>query len=189
MSKTRLPSSRLPSDLSVGGAGVTYEKSGGATLVAVGSGVASMRRRRRVVPLAVPQRAMAPPVIHTKSGGAIAHAAAGGARQIEHLRTGGASVVLDAGGFHGRTLRGRLGGATAGLRARAEVGRDVRPRAGGAGLGGAGGAARVAVYAEHGGGVAAGRAGGVSTILRGDDSEDLWLLGFDAEEEELLALA
>lgn len=187
MSKTRLPSSRLPFDLSIGGAGVTYEKSGGATLVAVGSGVASMRRRRRVIPLR-PVRT-APPVIHTKSGGAIAHAAAGGARQIEHLRTGGASVVLDAGGFHGRTLRGRLGGATAGLRARAEVGRDVRPRAGGAGLGGAGGAARVAVYAEHGGGQAAGHAGGVSTILRGDDGEDLWLLGFDAEEEELLALA
>jgi hypothetical protein len=183
----RLSSHRLPFSLSIGG-GTTYEKTGGATADWEAGGALSRQRRRKraiVLPLVQPIA----PSLFEKAGGGRAVCEARGRKEVEKERAGGAGVQARASGTKLRALHGRTGAAEGLVAASGARIRILAPRSGGAVLTADTGALRLAVYAEMGVGRARLDAGGRMRVLRGDDSEELLLLGLEPEDEELLLLA
>lgn len=183
----RLSSHRLPFSLSIAD-GVTYEKNGGATADwEAGGALTRKRRRNRAIVLPRMQPAT-PATIYEKSGGGRSACEARGRVSVEKQRSGGVTADVLAGGAFTRTLRGRTGAAGTVVQASGTHIRIYAPRNGVGVVGGATGGARFVVYAEIGRGHGRWAAFGATSILRGDDSEELMLLGLEPEDEELLIL-
>ncbi len=169
--------------------GTTYDKTGGADADWNAGGVANKRkhRRKQLLSYSLPQPRKA--VTTVKHGGVQTHALAGGIKQFERIRAGVALATPLADGRKFRVFAPRVGGARSLLRSSGTHTRIYADRSGSGLLSVLSEGFRRAVYAESVGGIGQPRAYGYSAIIRGDDSEDLLLLGFDPEDEELLLLA
>jgi hypothetical protein len=166
--------------------GQTAAKTGGATAdLEAGGTLARTRKRKRVIVLPIAPRQAS---IFVKAGGATLRSAAAGARRTERLRSGGATSALSSGAEKRRVYRARAGG---GLSRRLAAGtklRDLAPRHGGGSAEMRSHSVGVSLYAEMGSGRAIWRADGMAAALRGDDSDELFMLGLVPEEDDVLVL-
>ncbi len=165
----------------------TYEKTGGAAADWEAGG-RIIRRRKRGITLGSAQPQTQTRIIEV-SGSARLVCEARGRRTAEKERTGGAEAKGIAQGGKVRTLSRRTGHATGRLTPSSLQVRIYAPRQGGAAFGADVKGMRWASHSERGAGRGALSGHGVPAILRGDDSEELILLGFEPEDEEMLVIA
>lgn len=168
--------------------GTVHEKTGGADADWEAGGVASKRkhRRKQLLSYQLPQARKA--VVTVKHGGASANVFAAGAKQVERIRAGVASVGVAADGHKTREYAPRIGVARSRVSGSGTHARIYALRTGSGHFSGLAKGARRATYTERATGSSQPRAHGYTSIIRGDDSEDLLLIGLEPEDDELLLL-
>ncbi len=168
--------------------GTTYDKTGGAVGDLEAGGTATRKRRRKhLISYQPPQ--LRKPIVTVKHGGSQISVLGGGAKQAVRIRAGVASITPLADGHKTRECAERSGSARSRVHSSGIHTRIYALRAGSGLLNGLVAGFRRATYAESAAGNSQPRAHGYTSIIRGDDSEDLLLLGLEPEDDELLLLA